>query len=390
LGSTLNPSYSGGVQISFSQSLWRNLRVDNTRNQIKIANLNIELNEVQFKQQVTNQIATAQQRYWDLVSAIRNYEIQHGAMRIAQDNLRDQQRRYEVGTIPQIDVTNAEVRVTTQELELISAEDRIEQSQNTLRQLVSSDRNSDIWGRVIVPTDMPDFREYKIDADTAVSIALQNRTELEQSRINMTTTELQNRLSREGRKWDIRLQSSFNLSGTAGQPQRAGFNPDMIGGLPTLYKVMFTDPGTTWSFQFNINVPLKNTALNATLAQQEISKRRILMQRRQTEQDIQVEVRNALQSLESSRRQIISAEASRKVSELQYESEVKRNEAGLSQNYRVLEAMQALSSAEYRELQALISYKQAIITLQRTMNNLLEVSEFSIARGSSSNIPDFQ
>ena len=386
-----NPSYSSNLRIQYQQPLWRNLRIDNTRNQIKLANLDIELNEVQFKQSVTTQIANAQSRYWDLVSAIRNYEIQRRSVELAQINLSDQQKRLDVGTVPPIDVTTARATVTQRELNVISAEDQILQAQNNLRTLVSSDRTSDIWKKVIVPTDQPDFTEYKIDSDTAVAIALQNRPEMEQSRISVTRLDLQKRLSKESRKWGVDLNGSFQMSGSAGQVANlSNFKPSMIGGLPTVYKVMFSEPGTNWSVGFNITVPLKSRQLEATLAQNEISKRQELMRRMQTEQSIQVEVLNAIQSLESNRKQVFAAEVSRKVAEEQLDGEVKRNEAGLSQNYRVLEVQQQLSSQEYSELQALIRYKQAIITLQRVMYNLLEASDFSVAKGSSLNIPTLQ
>ena len=393
--SLMNPNYGSNLRVQFTQSLLRNFRVDNTRNQIKLANLDIELTDVQFKQSVTTQIANAQSRYWDLVSSIRNFDIQRNSVRLAQINLRDQRRRLEVGTVPPIDVTTAEASVTSRELSLISAEDSILQAQNNLRTLVSSDRNSDIWKKVIVPTDQPDFREYKVDADTAVAIALQNRPEIEQSRISVTRLDLQGQLSREDRKWGVDLNTSFQMSGSAGQivsnEYANRFKSSMIGGLPTVYKVMFSDPGTNWQIGVTVNMPIfKNQRLDASIAQNEISKRQELMRRRQTEQDIQVEVLNALQSLESSRRQVFAAEVSRKVAEEQLDGEVKRNEAGLSQNYRVLDVQQNLSQQEFSELQALIRYKQAIITLQRVMYNLLEASDFSVAKGSSLNIPTLQ
>ena len=387
-----NPSYSNNLQFQYQQPLWRNLRVDSTRNQIKLANLDIALNEVQFRQSVTTTIANVQSRYWDLVSAIRNYEIQRNSVMLAQINLRDNRKRLDVGTIPPIDVTNAEAQVSSRELSLISAEDQILQAQNNLRALVSNDRNSEIWKKVIVPTDIPDFKEYKVDADTAVATALQNRPEMEQSRINVTRLDLQNQLSRESKKWGLDFTASFQMSGTAGQVtgfSSANYKDSMIGGFPTAYKVMFSEPGTNWTVGVNLTVPLKSRQLESTLAQQEINKRRELMSRRQTEQSIQVEVLNALQSLENNRRQVTAAEVARRLAQEQLDGENKRYEAGLSQNYRVLEVQQQLSNQEYSELQALIRYKQAIITLQRVMNNLLEASEFSIAKGSSKNIPVF-
>ena len=390
-----NPSYSSSLRFQYQQPLWRNRKIDSTRNSIRLANLDIQSNEITFKQTVTNTIANVQTRYWDLVSAIRNYDIQRNSVKLAQMNLRDNRKRLEVGTIPPIDVTTAEAQVSTRELSLISAEDQILQAQNNLRVMVSSDRNSDIWRKVIVPSELPDFTEYKVDPETAVAIALQNRPEMETSRISVTRLDMQNQLSRESRKWAVDLNTSFQLSGTAGQVVPGSYfeqnvKPEMIGGLPTVYKVMFSDPGTNWSVGVNVTVPLKNRQVETQIAQQEIQKRQELMRRRQTEQTIQQDVLNALQSLESSRKQVVASEIALRQAREQLDGEEKRFEAGLSQNYRVLEVQQQLSNSEYSQLQALIRYKQAIITLQRSMYNLLEASEFSIAKGSSKNIPAFK
>ena len=111
---------------------------------------------------------------------------------------------------------------------------------------------------------------------------------------------------------------------------------------------------------------------------------------RKTEQSIQVEVRNALQTLETNRKQVETAGIARKLAEERLDGETKRFDAGLSQNYLVLQRQNELSSAQYSELQALIRYKQGIITLQKAMYNLLESNEFEIAKGSSNNVPNLQ
>jgi outer membrane protein TolC len=107
------------------------------------------------------------------------------------------------------------------------------------------------------------------------------------------------------------------------------------------------------------------------------------MRRKQTEQSIQVDIRNAVQQLETRRNQVRTAEASRRFSQERLDGEVKRNEAGLSQNYLVLQRQQELSQAEYTYLQAQINYKKSIITLQKAMYTLLESNDFEIAKGSS-------
>ena len=74
--------------------------------------------------------------------------------------------------------------------------------------------------------------------------------------------------------------------------------------------------------------------------------------------------------------------------EEQLDGEQKRFQAGLSENFRVLDRQNQLAQAENTALSTLINYKKSIITLQKAMYILLESSEFEIAKGSSGNVPD--
>jgi len=50
--------------------------------------------------------------------------------------------------------------------------------------LISNDRNAEIWHKVVVPTETPEFKEYTIDLTTAIDTAL--RTALNWSRLTST------------------------------------------------------------------------------------------------------------------------------------------------------------------------------------------------------------
>jgi outer membrane protein TolC len=387
-----NPSYSSSMTVQFTQPLWRNLKIDSNRANIKLANLDLDTSDSQFKQKVTDTISSIQSSYWDLVSAIRNYEIRRSAVQLAQINLRDNRKKVEVGVSAPIDVTDAEATEAQREGDLISAEETILRAENTLRSLISNDRNAEIWSKVIVPTDEPNFEAYKVDVNTAIETALKNRPELAQADIQLRQLDIRKRLNENNRKWQFDLTGSFGSNGTAGPQgcQKNNFTgdcvldasgnpilltpPALVGGLGTSYKTIFTEGFTNWSFQFQVTIPLRN--------------RQQLMNIRKTEQSIQVEVRNALQTLETNRKQVETAGIARKLAEERLDGETKRFDAGLSQNYLVLQRQNELSSAQYSELQALIRYKQGIITLQKAMYNLLESNQFEIAKESSSNVPN--
>ena len=377
--------YGSSLSITYRQPLWRNLKIDSARNQIRIANLNIEQNEVSFRTSVSRIIQNIQTQYWQLVSAVENYEIQRNSLRRNQTNLRDNLRKLEVGTIPPINVTNSRVEVAVSESNLYSAEDRVLQAENSLRQLVSSDRTSEIWKKVIVPTDRPDFVEYRIDPETAIETALRNRQEMVNARLNLTSLEYSTELNRNSKKWDITPSFSFGKSGVGipNNPCRKNifggtddcqknpdgsdiltYDPKYVGGPFTAYKTVFSTSAYNWSVSLNVTIPIWNRSINNQIAQNEISRRQQLMQLRQTEQTIQVSVMNALQSLESSRQQVEIAKLRLEANQEQYEGEMKRYDAGLIENFRLLDAANSLASAENSVLSALISYKQVVVTLQ--------------------------
>jgi outer membrane protein len=403
-----NPNYGATAMVQFTQPLWRNLKIDSTRKNIKMVNLDLKTSDSQFKQKVTDTISSIQSKYWDLVSAIEDYKIKRDSVKLAQITLRDNKKKVEVGTLAPIEVTQAEFSLAQRELNLLTSEQAILSQENSLRQLISNDRNAEIWSKVIVPTESPEFREYQIDLATAIETALKNRPELEQVDIRLQQSDLDLMLTRNNRKWQFNLIGQFGSQGSAGpqswllnnftgQPELdqngnkiPSIPKNLVGGLGHAYKTVFTEGFTTWQVAFQVEIPLRSRGLDAQLAQQEITKRQQSMNRRNQEQQIQVEIRNAVQQLLTNRQQVKTAEVQKRLAQEQLDGEVKRFDAGLSENFRVLDQQNSLAEAENALLVNKISYKKSIIALQKAMYTLLEANEFEIAKGSSSSIPNLK
>jgi outer membrane protein len=392
--SLFSPQYSSSLSVQFTQPLLRNLHIDSTRGNIRLVNLDLESSDSKFKQKVTETISNIQQQYWDLVSAIRDYDIKRNSVKLGQITLRDNKKKVDVGTLAPIAITEAEADLKSRELNLISSEEQILRQENTVRQLISNDRNAEIWSKVIVPTDSPDFVEYKVDLDTAIGTALKNRPELEQFDIQLQQSDINLKMTENSRKWKFDVTGQFGSSGTAG-PQTIKLGeptvpPQLVGGIGTAYKTMFTEGFTNWQVSFSVEVPLRTRNLDSQFAQQKIQKQQTLMNRRSQEQSIQVEIRNAVQKLRTSRQQVETAKMQTKLNQEQLDGEVKRFDAGLSENFRVLERQNSLAQAENAELVNLINYKKAVIALQKAMYTLLESNEFEIAKGSADNVPNLK
>ncbi len=393
-----SPQYNASAMVQVIQPLRRNFRIDQYRGTIKLANLDMKINDSQFRQKVTDTIANIQAQYWDLVSAIEDYDIKRESVRLAQITLWNNKKKVEFGTLAPIGITEAQADMASREVDLIVAEERIYSTENSLLALISNDLNSDVWQKVIVPTETPDFQEYKVDRRQAIETALKNRTELEQLEYKLRQSDIGLQYNRDQMKWQFDLVGSFGMVGVSGPQtyvtdpstgqQTIAIDPSLVGGIGNAYQTLFTGGYTNWAIGFNIQIPLKNRSVESQLGQIKVQKQQLLMNRKAIEQLILVDIRNAVQHIETSRKAVETAKVARELAKQQLDGEEQRFEAGLSENFRVLDRQRGLSSAQGVELQALIAYKKSIIQLQKSMNTLLESNDFEIAKTSASNVPE--
>jgi outer membrane protein TolC len=127
-----------------------------------------------------------------------------------------------------------------------------------------------------------------------------------------------------------------------------------------------------------ISLPLRNRTAEGQLAQSEIEGDRIATQRQQLEQLIQVEVRNALQTVTTSEARLRSAAIARENAEQQYESEKRKLDVGQSTVFLVLERQTALTIARGNELRAQTDLNKAIAEFQRVTGNSLTANNVNV------------
>jgi outer membrane protein TolC len=387
-----SPQYNATSSIQITQPLLRNRQIDQNRGTIKLVNLDLKINDSQFRQTITNTIASVQGTYWDLVSAIRQYDIQRESVKLAQITVDQNREKVRIGVLAPIEITVAQAAVASRLVDLVTAQQNIKVAENTLRSTISADRNSKIWQQVIVPTDSAEFTEYKIDLQSAIDTALKNRPELEQYNLQMQENAINYSLDRNLEKWQLDAVGSFGTVGVAG-PQTISpttgqmmIDPSMVGGIGTAYKSLFTQGFKNWFVGFNIQIPLRNRSLAGQLGQLQVQKRQLAMNVKNTEQKIALQIRNSMEDLESNKQKVETARVARQLAEVQLDAETKRFKAGTSQNFLLLQRQNDLSAAQGAELQALVAYKKSIIAMQQNMYTLLESSDFEIA-GSGSKDP---
>jgi outer membrane protein len=210
--------------------------------------------------------------------------------------------------------------------------------------------------------------------------------------IKLKQADIGYQFNKDQMKWQVDVVGSFGIMGVSG-PQsldpdtgQALIDPSLVGGIGNAYKTLFAGGFTNWSVGLNVQIPLRNRSVEAQLGQIKVQRRQLLMNRKQVEQAILVDIRNAVQRIETNRKQVETAGVARELAKQQLDGEEQRFQAGLSENFRVLDRQRGMSNAQGIELQALIAYKKSVIGLLRAMNTLLESNDFEVAKTNSGNM----
>ncbi len=137
---------------------------------------------MQLQQTVALTTRNVKNAYWDLVYAIDNMAVQRQSLELAQQSLKDNRARVEIGTMAPIDIIQAEAEVAQREESVILAEASIGRAEDRLRALIYDPSSPDFWTVRLQPSDRAAFAPLAVDTDAAVKRAIGQRTDLAQTR----------------------------------------------------------------------------------------------------------------------------------------------------------------------------------------------------------------
>ncbi|MGI8813569.1 MAG: TolC family protein [Pyrinomonadaceae bacterium] len=399
--SILSPQNNAGLTFSVTQPLLRGRSFDQNRRTIEIAKRNLSLTDVQFRQRTIDTIAGVQRAYWDLTYALRNLQVQRDAVRDAKDQYEHNKRLVDEGQLAPIDIVAADTQVANFEQAVYDALSVVGQSENTLKNLISPNRKDQIWSESVTPVDPVDIDPPRTTLREALGAALQNRPELEINQAQKDLNAIDQRFYSEQKKPQIDLIASYTSSGIGGSQNPNFASPfsrcvagdptydaciaaqaaqqqaflQSIGGASSTFTDIFANKYPTFRVGVQFNLPLfGDKTARAQFGRSRVEAERIDTQREQIEQNIQVDVRNALQTLRSAEARLRAAAISRENTVKQYDSEKRKLDAGQSDIYRVLERQTAVTVARSNELRAQTELNKSIADLQRATGNSLKAN----------------
>jgi HAE1 family hydrophobic/amphiphilic exporter-1 len=419
--------FSSSLGVTFTQPLWRNLKTDSTRRQIKIQRKRVSQSDADFRRQAILVISQVQSAYWDLVFSLRNQQNQVANVTLSRENLRQIEAKIKAGSAAPLEKAEVLTELATREGELLTATQQVSTAENRLKQLFLRDPNATEWLMQIVPTDAPVFSDEPIDLDAAMKDAMEFRPELSRLKLEKEINKIDLDFYKNQTKPRIDLVSTASLDGlslgnvstdsfqsrvilpeTPGQetnvnsyfynlicvnsttrPTGCGINNIPIvtfpgtasylkGGFNRSLANLFRSDAPNFTVGVTFSFPLRNKTAKADLATARLQTERIDAQTRSQEQAVVAEVRNAVQAVETARQRIATAKTARENAEIQLEGERKLFEVGRSTTFLLFQRENSLTNARNAEIRAETDYNKALSELQRVTSTTFRMNNIQV------------
>lgn len=351
--------YDGFARIDLTQPLLRNFWIDPSRAAIKISRVNFRISEEQLRQTVMDTLVRVEQAYYNLIFARENVKVQATALELASQLLRENRKRVEVGALAPLDEKQAESQVAATRAALIDAERVLSEQQNILKGLIT-DKYAQ-WNAVnLEPNDNLLAVPVIADVEESWSRGLTQRADLR---------ELKYALERAGITLKLRknqLWPELDLVGSYGLSERNNLGYDRaITDLPNVRNPRY-------SYGVVLDIPLGNRTARARYKSAKADQAQSLMEYKRLEQQIMVQIDDAVKLIRSSFERVEATRAARAFAQEALAAEQKKLENGKSTSFLVLQFQRDLTVRRSDEIRALADYNNGLAQLAWREGTILE------------------
>jgi outer membrane protein len=385
LTALFNPQFNTNWSAQYTQPLLRNFRIDNTRQQLVITKLNQDISEIQLQALIINTVSNVRNAYWDYVFATQSVDVAKRSVALAEQLVKDNQTRVEIGTMAPIDIVQAQSQSATQRQNLATAEGTRRTAELALKRLIVNGTQDPNWSATIDPTERPDFAPAPIDIEAAVRRALENRTDLQQAKKNLQVNDTTLSYLHNQTLVQADVVARYGLIGQGGTQfitSGSGITRQVIGEIPGGYAnaltSLFHANYPTWNVALNVSYPIGTSAQDAAVARARVQQNQVEAQLKQIELQIATDVTNAATNVQSNVERVQAAQVAREFAQRQLEAEQSKFEVGMQTNYFVVQAQRDLATAQNNELQAILAYRRSLVELERLQQTSLTTSNITI------------
>jgi outer membrane protein len=389
-----NPYTTASLGLTITQPLLQGFGIDVNRRFIRIAANEEKIANLVFNQQLITTVSSVIRLYWDLVSLRGDVRVKEQELETAQKLYDDNKQQVDVGTLAPLQLKQAAAEVARAKQDLINSQSLVDQQEIILKNVLTRTGAGDpsLDSVQIIPLDH--ITVPKSDNLPAVGAlvaeALKSRPDLAQAQIEITSAgislrgsknELLPQLNVVAGATNNALAGSINpvppLGSAPGTPRTP--DPFLLGGAGAVLSQIFQRNFPDYGIGFQLNIPLRNRVAQADVARDQLQLRQSEVRLKQAQNQVRVEVQNALVTLRRARASYDAAVETRQLQQEALEAEQQRFSVGQSTSFFVIQYERDLAQARSTEVIAMGDYAKAKAALDRALGTTLTSNNISLS-----------
>ncbi|MGA8501421.1 MAG: TolC family protein [Candidatus Sulfotelmatobacter sp.] len=409
----LTPELSSNFQFRITQNLLQGFGSLPNLRFIRIAKNNREISDVAFRLQIITTVDQIEDMYWDLVYAYENVRVQQEALTYAQKALTDTKQQAQVGTAPPIQVVSAQSTVSTDEQNLILAQNNLELEKLLMKNALSRSIDDPVLAEAdMIPTSTMQVpqEEAVVPVQDMINEALDHRAELVESRIDLRSRDLSSKAVRNAMLPTLDAYAYYGGSGVGGNVNPALLPPTcaapstcfsestapppFANGGPVGYggtlNQLFNSTAPDKGIGLSLSIPLRNREAQANQVRAELEYRQAQVRLHQLENQVRIEVRNAQFDVKQNRAAVQAAQYAVDFARQTLDADQQKLKVGLTTTTAILQDASILTTSESNLVSAKAAYEKSRIELDRATGLLLDHTGINVAdatRGQVTHLP---
>ena len=403
LTTEITPLISSNFQFRITQNLLQGFGPGPNLRFIRIAKNNREISDVAFRLQTITTVDQIENMYWDLVYAYENVRVQQEALTYAQKALDDTKQQAKVGTVPPIQVVSAQSTLSTDQQNLILAQNNLELQELLMKNALSRSIEDPVLAEAtVIPTSTMQLPEQEPVTPTQdlINQALNHRAELVESRIDLNSRDLSSKAVRNAMLPTLDAFAYYGGSGVGGTVNPAlptcaaapaakycytsstappPFQTTNTVGYGSTLNQLVNSTAPDKGVGLSLNIPLRNREAQANQVRAELEYRQAQVRLHQLENQVRIEVRNAQFDVKQNRASVEAAQYAVDFARQTLDADQQKLKVGLTTTTAILQDASVLTTNESNLVSAKAAYEKSRIELDRATGLLLDHSHIDVA-----------
>jgi len=351
--------------LSIDQPLLQGFGFDANLVSIRIGRRNRQIGYNNWHQRVIDTVSQVMATFFDMSYAQQLMSVRQQSMDADRGLAQANQRRADVGIMTPIDVRQAQVEVSADQYDYLTAKNLLTSRVADLKKLVYRGVEQDD-GRTFLTSGPIDLPIPILDRDTLLSDAYQNRvdyaTAIQQSEIE-----------------DLRLKYYRNqLLPRIDVVSTLGINGLSTQNIPNSISSAVNGQGPEWMIGIQGSIPFGNVTARANLASSHRLKEEAIWKIKQVELSINTDVDTAISAIQTNEQRVVTSRQAQQLAEDVVRMQNGRLEAGQASTLDVLDNRRRLYDAQSAVLEALDDLNKSIVELYLATGTLLNQESISL------------